>query len=211
MRQGREPRTSPSSVAPLRPGVTPSRPWAWPGATGGRRGGGGDRWRAAGPEPGQAMAASERLYELWLLYYAQVSPSRPWSTGDPRFAHAVSAAPASGSPGAADRRAHAGLQLRAHVRAPGRPAASGICARGQRSRVRAELQVPSETAQPQVPWPVSSHPFHNWVNRDLEREGLSLHVGCFVLGAHSRLVVVARMSCRLGDPAGATPDKYIRR
>ncbi|XP_051708461.2 neurobeachin-like protein 2 isoform X4 [Oryctolagus cuniculus] len=47
------------------------RPWAWPGATGGRRGGGGDRWRAAGPEPGQAMAASERLYELWLLYYAQ--------------------------------------------------------------------------------------------------------------------------------------------
>lgn len=83
MRQGQEPRTSPSSVAPLRPGVTPSRPWAWPGATGGRRGGGGDRWRAAGPEPGQAMAASERLYELWLLYYAQVSPSRPWSAGSP--------------------------------------------------------------------------------------------------------------------------------
>lgn len=77
MRKGREPRTSPSSVAPLRPGVTPSRPWAWPGATGGRRGGGGDRWRAAGPEPGQAMAASERLYELWLLYYAQVSPACP--------------------------------------------------------------------------------------------------------------------------------------
>lgn len=29
------------------------------------------------------MAASERLYELWLLYYAQVSPSRPWSAGSP--------------------------------------------------------------------------------------------------------------------------------
>lgn len=83
MRQGPEARTSPGSAAPLRPGVTPSRPWAWPGATGGRRGGGGDRWRAAGPEPGQAMAASERLYELWLLYYAQVSPSRPWSSGPP--------------------------------------------------------------------------------------------------------------------------------
>lgn len=129
----------PSSTEPLRPGVTPSRPWAWPGATGGRRGGGGDRWRAAGPEPGQAMAASERLYELWLLYYAQVSPSRPWSARppDPLRARAVPAAPASGAPTpprAADRRAHAGLQSRTHVRAPGCRDVSGICARGQCSR-----------------------------------------------------------------------------
>lgn len=62
------------------------RPWAWPRATGGRRGGGGGggRWRAAGPEPGRAMAASERLYELWLLYNAQVRPPRPRPPCSPR-------------------------------------------------------------------------------------------------------------------------------
>lgn len=57
------------------------RPWAWPRAPGGRRGGGGggggSRWRAAGPEPGRAMAASERLCEPRLRHCTQVSPPRP--------------------------------------------------------------------------------------------------------------------------------------
>lgn len=138
MRQGPEPRTSPSSVAPLRPGVTPSRPWAWPGATGGRRGGGGDRWRAAGPEPGQAMAASERLYELWLLYYAQVSPSRPWSAGspDPRAQCLLHLRPAPPGPQIGARtRGTSAPRTRASPWLPGCPTASGICAGGQCSRV----------------------------------------------------------------------------
>lgn len=62
-------------AAPPRSDALCSR--AWLGAAGGRRGGGG-RWRAAGREPGRAMAASERLCDLWLLYYKQVS-RRPGS------------------------------------------------------------------------------------------------------------------------------------
>lgn len=154
----------PQLTEPLRPGVTPSRPWAWPGATGGRRGGGGDRWRAAGPEPGQAMAASERLYELWLLYYAQVSPSRPWSARSPDPRRAVPAAPASGvpppQPPVADRCSHAGLQPRTHVRAPGRRAASGICARSSVRGHALYCKSPSDTVASVA---LVRH-FHNWVN-----------------------------------------------
>lgn len=67
------------------------------------------------------MAASERLYELWLLYYAQVSP--------PRLAPAVPPAPRSlrllhlrpRHPGPLDARAPGLLGLRTHVCAPGPP------------------------------------------------------------------------------------------
>lgn len=170
MRQGPEPRTSPCSVAPLRPGVTPSRPWAWPGATGGRRGGGGDRWRAAGPEPGQAMAASERLYELWLLYYAQVSPSRPWSAGspDPRAQCLLHLRPAPPGPQIGARtRGTSAPRTRASPWLPGCPTASGICAGGQCSRVsKICIANPQRdlAASVDLAKSLSSHPFQNWVN-----------------------------------------------
>lgn len=67
------------------------------------------------------MAASERLYELWLLYYAQVSPP-----------HAVPLCPQLRAPracctcaprpwGRVDERAPGGLGLRTHVCAAPRP------------------------------------------------------------------------------------------
>lgn len=158
----------PSSTEPLRPGVTPSRPWAWPGATGGRRGGGGDRWRAAGPEPGQAMAASERLYELWLLYYAQVSPSRPWSARppDPR-ARAVPAAPASGAPtppgpqiGARTRGSSPAHTCVPQAAGMSRAFVPGGSVRGRRT----VLQVPQRNRAASVTLGVTPHPFHDWVN-----------------------------------------------
>lgn len=69
------------------------------------------------------MAASERLYELWLLYYAQVSPPRaapavPPAPRDPRPLHLR---PAFSGPRSCAR-APGGLGLRTHVcAAPGPP------------------------------------------------------------------------------------------
>lgn len=104
------------------------RPWAWPRATGGRRGGGGGggRWRAAGPEPGRAMAASERLYELWLLYNAQVRPPRPRPPCSPRPApRACCTCAPRATRVRADARALSVLGLRTHVCAPSPAGASG--------------------------------------------------------------------------------------
>lgn len=101
------------------------------------------------------MAASERLYELWLLYYAQVSLSRPWSARppDPRvqcLLHLRPAPPPPTSSPAAERRAHAGHQPRTHVRALGRRAASGICARDTVRGHALYCKSPSDTAQPRI-------------------------------------------------------------
>lgn len=72
------------------------------------------------------MAASERLYELWLLYYAQVSPPRPALAGPPaprarRLLHLRSAQP---GPRICAR---AGVAPAPHARVRPRPAgASGV-------------------------------------------------------------------------------------
>lgn len=122
------------------------------------------------------MAASERLYELWLLYYAQVSPSRPWSarSPDPRalcLLHLRPVPPPPISSPAADRRAHAGYQPRTHVRAPGRRAASGICVRGTVRGHALYCKSPSDTAQPRVTLTSHSSPLSQLGKLRSEKKG----------------------------------------
>jgi len=72
------------------------------------------------------MAASERLYELWLLYYAQVSPPRPAPAGPPapRARRLLHLRPAQPGPRICAR---AGVAPAPHARVRPRPAgASGV-------------------------------------------------------------------------------------
>lgn len=165
MRQGREPRTSPSSVAPLRPGVTPSRLWAWPGATGGRRGGGGDRWRSA---RARARSGHGRLGAALRVVAALLragEPVPPLVRGVPRSVRAASAAPAS---------APRGPQIGARTRdfSPAHtcvPLAGGLSpafmpvdsVRGYSPYYKSPARPRSLSCPGQS---LSSHPFHNWVN-----------------------------------------------
>lgn len=67
------------------------------------------------------MAASERLYELWLLYYAQVRPPRPAPAVSPasRAPRQLHLRPRH--PGCVDARALSMLGFRTHVSTPGPP------------------------------------------------------------------------------------------